>query len=79
MVGILQKNMNLILGVLMLIVVLMVILGGCQLLMSGEDDSCYTDEQENLIVVGVSQLGSESGWRTANTESVQRVFTKENG
>ena len=79
MVGILKKNMNLILGVLMLIVVLMVILGGCQLLMSEKDDSCYTDEQENLIVVGVSQLGSESGWRTANTESVQRVFTKENG
>lgn len=34
---------------------------------------------ENLTVVGVSQVGSESVWRTANTESIQRVFTKENG
>lgn len=38
-----------------------------------------SDKEENLIVVGVSQLGSESGWRTANTESVQRAFTKQNG
>lgn len=73
-----KKNMNLILGTLMLIVVLMVMLGGCQLL-RGEKEQTYVSEQENLIVVGVSQLGSESGWRTANTESVQRVFTKENG
>lgn len=34
---------------------------------------------EDLIVVGVSQIGSESVWRTANTASIQRVFTKENG
>lgn len=34
---------------------------------------------ESLIVVGVAQLGSESVWRTANTESLQRTFTKENG
>ena len=33
----------------------------------------------NLIVVGVSQIGSESGWRSANTESLQKTFTKENG
>ena len=29
--------------------------------------------------MGLSQLGSESGWRTANTESVQSVFTSGNG
>ncbi len=34
---------------------------------------------ESLIVVGVSQLGSESVWRTANSASIQRVLTKENG
>ena len=34
---------------------------------------------ENLIVVGVSQVGSESVWRTANTASIQNIFTKENG
>lgn len=34
---------------------------------------------DNLIVVGVSQLGSESAWRTANTESVQKALTSDNG
>ena len=37
------------------------------------------EAMENLIVVGVSQVGSESVWRTANTESIQQVFTQENG
>ncbi len=36
-------------------------------------------EKVDQIVVGVSQLGSESGWRTANTESVQNAFTQKNG
>lgn len=36
-------------------------------------------EEENLIVVGVSQVGSESLWRTANTASIQGALTKENG
>lgn len=36
-------------------------------------------EKTDQIVVGVSQLGSESGWRTANTESVQQAFTQKNG
>lgn len=36
-------------------------------------------EKTDQIVVGVSQLGSESGWRTANTESVQNAFTQRNG
>jgi len=36
-------------------------------------------KEENLTVVGVSQVGSESVWRTANTESIQKAFTKERG
>ena len=39
----------------------------------------YTPVDDNLIVVGVSQIGSESVWRTANSTSIQNVFTKENG
>lgn len=35
--------------------------------------------RNDLIVVGVSQVGSESVWRTANTASLQRTFTRENG
>ena len=36
-------------------------------------------QTEKLIVIGYSQLGSESIWRTANTASMQKAFTKENG
>ena len=44
-----------------------------------EDGSDSSAAQEDLIVVGVSQVGSESVWRTANTASVQNTFTRENG
>jgi galactofuranose transport system substrate-binding protein len=33
----------------------------------------------DLVKVGFSQLGAESGWRTANTESVKEHLTEENG
>ena len=36
-------------------------------------------ENEDLISVGFSQLGSESIWRTANTNSVKSTLTEENG
>lgn len=35
--------------------------------------------EENLIVVGISQVGAESDWRVANSESMKAVFTEENG
>lgn len=35
--------------------------------------------EDNLIVVGVSQLGSESVWRSANTVSIQKELSEENG
>lgn len=45
-----------------------------------ESDTVEMSEaEEDLIVVGFSQLGSESLWRTANSESIQRTLTKENG
>jgi len=58
-------------------ILLLMLLGG-RLFTDIEEDA-YVSEEENRIVVGVSQLGSESGWRTANTESVQKVFTQQNG
>lgn len=36
-------------------------------------------ETEELIVVGISQVGAESDWRVANSESMKEVFTEENG
>lgn len=32
-----------------------------------------------LIVVGLSQVGAESDWRVANSESLKEVFSEENG
>ncbi len=37
------------------------------------------DTGEDLIVVGFSQVGAESDWRSANSESMRSVFSKENG
>lgn len=33
----------------------------------------------DLITVGFAQTGSESGWRSANTESMKEAFSEENG
>ena len=38
-----------------------------------------TDTEKKLTVVGFSQVGAESDWRSANTESMKSVFTEENG
>lgn len=35
--------------------------------------------EEELIVVGIIQVGAESDWRIANTESMKAQFTEENG
>lgn len=34
---------------------------------------------DDLITVGFAQTGSESGWRSANTESIKSAFSEENG
>ena len=36
-------------------------------------------KDEDLAVIGVSQLGSESMWRTANTNSLRETFNRDNG
>ncbi len=37
------------------------------------------DIDSDLIIVGFSQLGSESDWRSANTKSIQNALVRENG
>ena len=37
------------------------------------------EEDEDLIVIGMSQVGAESDWRVANSESMKQVFSEENG
>ena len=34
---------------------------------------------DDTITVGFSQVGAESDWRTANTESMKSTFSEENG
>jgi ABC-type sugar transport system substrate-binding protein len=46
-------------------------LTGCAASGGGDDDG--------LITVGFAQTGSESGWRSANTESMKAAFSEENG
>ena len=38
-----------------------------------------SDGEDTLIVVGIIQVGAESDWRIANTESMKSQFTEENG
>ena len=58
-------------------------LSGCgffqDVMLEEADTQTVSEAEEDLIVVGFSQLGSESLWRTANSESIQRTLTKENG
>ncbi len=46
---------------------------------NSELEEDITAEDDNLIVVGYSQLGSESVWRTANTASIEKALSEENG
>lgn len=63
-------------GILILVFLL---LAGCGKQFDIGDPGETWAEDEELIVVGVSQIGSESVWRTANTASIQSIFTRENG
>ena len=55
---------------------------GCGNKGGGSDDSSdkgSSDSGSDLITVGFSQVGAESDWRTANTESMKETFSKDNG
>lgn len=62
-----------------LLLLLAVTVGGRFKIFGDITEEPTVQEKADQIVVGVSQLGSESGWRTANTESVQNAFTQKNG
>lgn len=62
------------------ILVLLLVCAGCNHSVDKSNNiGPDTPVSEERIVVGVSQVGSESVWRSANTLSIQNVFTKENG
>ena len=45
----------------------------------GEEPAAADAASGDLITVGYAQVGAESDWRTANTESFKSTFTEENG
>lgn len=50
------------------------------LLLSGCSRAPVSEEPDtDLISVGVCQIGAESDWRVANSESIKGTFTEENG
>ena len=72
-----KRSYNFVMMGMLLVSILMLMVFGSRLFTDIEETAQV--EEENRIVVGVSQLGSESGFRTANTESVQNAFTQKNG
>ncbi len=44
-----------------------------------DSDGAADQREETAITIGLSQIGSESDWRIASTESVQAAFSAEDG
>lgn len=75
-------NKKIISGLIMIITAASVLLAGCGFKVGTVEDvepdsSVIVDE--NLLVIGFSQLGSESVWRTADTESIQDSLSSDDG
>ena len=68
------------LGALLSVAMVATLLGGCG--SSGSKDSkkdASSSGKSDVITVGFSQVGAESDWRTANSESMKSTFSEENG
>ena len=63
------------LRMMLALLMLLCLLGGCAAPASPPTDEKYDD----LIVVGFSQVGAESDWRNANTRSMLEALSAENG
>ncbi|MBO4298476.1 MAG: ABC transporter substrate-binding protein [Clostridia bacterium] len=62
-------------SVVAVLLLLLLILSGCGAPRQAQDAA----EDEDLIVVGFSQVGAESDWRKANTISMQNALSASNG
>lgn len=60
----------------MLLSGVVLVCGGC---VRGNEENQAQEEETDLITVGVSQVGAESDWRTANSISFKETFCEENG
>jgi galactofuranose transport system substrate-binding protein len=50
------------------------ILAGCNKTSSGKTEEAAGGKKDGKIVVGFSQIGAESGWRTAETKSIKETL-----
>ena len=70
-------------GVILLAVAVLTIAGCTGRKQQEQKEPLYKDDfqedNEGYITVGFSQVGSESDWRVANTQSIKSVFTSDNG
>ena len=62
-----------------IILTLCMIAAGCGYHLGGEMGQLEQSDSSERIVIGFSQLGAESDWRSANTESMKTTFTAANG
>ena len=53
--------------------------GGSKGADSSDKSSDSSSSSDDVITVGFSQVGAESDWRTANSQSMKDTFSKENG
>lgn len=73
-----MKRIKYIAGIVIIMVALMFMIMSIRAQFNTEDTKVATDDND-LIVVGFSQVGAESDWRVENTESFKSTFTEENG
>ncbi|GAA3215894.1 ABC transporter substrate-binding protein [Microbacterium terregens] len=62
-----------------LLAALALVATGCASSGGGSSEGGDGGGGDELITVGFAQTGSESGWRSANTESMKTAFSTENG
>ena len=62
------------LGLALLGAMMATLLVGC-----GSSGGKKGDTKDDVITIGFSQVGAESDWRTANSQSMKDTFSKENG
>lgn len=75
-----NKNIKIMLWIFCIV---LIVLASCSLRPWKNLQNNNTDNTKNidtdLTIVGFSQLGSESDWRSANTKSIQNALVKKNG
>lgn len=74
-----EKRLVMALAVAMVLFLSLLIAGGGFQKTIPEDQEDEHVLEDDLIVVGFSQLGSESVWRATHTQSIQKALSKENG